>query len=516
MTITIMIRIATTALALLFWNLLPGVATLSQQRPIRRVAVVGSGVAGLALAQGLTNSPTLCDKYGSDHDNNWDVSLFDARPKLDTTAGAGIQLNGGLHVLGLMNPAVQQAVMEAGLPMTTVRSRAKAWNPDNAFDTLLQLDLRQVVDKAGVDNVLVQDDQLLWTSIMRGALQQALFDTLPKKTKNNMQFGKSLTNIIKQHDGSVMCEFADGTQAGPFDVIVGCDGVKSACKEYIERGCISKDASQREGPNVAIYSGIRIKYAVKDGDPSQEQAESAMLSQYFGDGAYGLEGTYGSGPGRPNTKCAFVVALDEDYIGPFKKKEAQSIQEKVGENADWSQDVRRELADTQASMLSDIERTKVPDFDISPTVSSADRLFELGIYFHSPFSLNGWSKQVSGPDSAMVILCGDAAHCMPPFLGQGSNQAIQDAYCLAEKFYIYNRAVATGDESVSLPQLAKEYEKTRWLPTFNIFWKSLFLGYLETGGPDGVIARFRDVFFKTMGVVGVAQRVLLSAATPKV
>ena len=67
-----------------------------------------------------------------------------------------------------------------------------------------------------------------------------------------------------------------------------------------------------------------------------------------------------------------------------------------------------------------------------------------------------------------------------------------------------------------MPQLAKEYEKTRWLPTFNIFWKSLFLGYLETGGPSGVAAGFRDVFFKTMGALGVAQRVLLGAAIPKI
>jgi hypothetical protein len=42
------------------------------------------------------------------------------------------------------------------------------------------------------------------------------------------------------------------------------------------------------------------------------------------------------------------------------------------------------------------------------------------------------------------------------------------------------------------------------------------LGYLETGGEEGVYAKFRDVFFKTMGVLGVAQQVLISAATPKV
>jgi hypothetical protein len=46
--------------------------------------------------------------------------------------------------------------------------------------------------------------------------------------------------------------------------------------------------------------------------------------------------------------------------------------------------------------------------------------------------------------------------------------------------------------------------------------KSVFLGYLETGGNDGIYAKFRDVFFKTMGILGVARMILLSAAVPKV
>jgi hypothetical protein len=64
--------------------------------------------------------------------------------------------------------------------------------------------------------------------------------------------------------------------------------------------------------------------------------------------------------------------------------------------------------------------------------------------------------------------------------------------------------------------MLKDYENTRWPSTFGIFWKSTFLGYLETGGEDGLYARFRDVFFKTMGAVGIAERVLLSAAKPKI
>jgi FAD binding domain len=195
-----------------------------------------------------------------------------------------------------------------------------------------------------------------------------------------------------------------------------------------------------------------------------------------------------------------------------------------------------------------------------------------------------------------------AAHAMPPLLGQGANQAIQDAYCLATKLYDYNVAVATEplyrkDEQereneeiafapttpTSLRSLLQEYERIRWAATFQIFWyvgvlctaglisifeqivlavrslltskhfscalfvdnrKSVFLGYLgkcychclvvflfsstsklnsqfvvsfkETGGNDGLYAKFRDVFFKTMGILGVARIILLSAAVPKV
>lgn len=43
-----------------------------------------------------------------------------------------------------------------------------------------------------------------------------------------------------------------------------------------------------------------------------------------------------------------------------------------------------------------------------------------------------------------------------------------------------------------------------------------FLGYLETGGFSGFYAKFRDLFFKTMGTIGVASYILLNAATPTI
>lgn len=483
------------------------------------------------------------------------IECFDGRSGLDQGLGAGIQLNGGLAVLGKINPAVMRAVMEAGMPAKQVRSRSKSWaenganvndknnvnvnvNDPTPFETLLELDLAKTVRAAGggaADELILEDGQLLWYSIMRGTLQQTLFETLPAETRDCVQFGKTLTDIVPAAaDGSgagagaagATLKFADGTTSGPFDLVIGCDGVKSAVKEYIEEGRISPDAARREGAAAALYSGVRIRYAVKDGDASEPPAKSATLSQYFGNGAYALDGTYGAGKGQPNAKASFIVYLDDNYFGPFKKRRKKAAngsgsdnkEPVVGENADWTQDVLLAADRTRAKMLEQLKVSGIPDTDLIPTISNADRFFDCGVYFHNPFTFAGWSKEIhSSNGSSLAVLCGDAAHAFPPFLGQGSNQAIQDAYCLSKKVRQYNAQIQRGDEDApALKELFKEYDTTRWPATFGITWKAAFLGYLETGGEEGVYAKFRDVFFKTMGVVGVAQQVLISAATPKV
>jgi len=114
---------------------------------------------------------------------------------------------------------------------------------------------------------------------------------------------------------------------------------------------------------------------------------------------------------------------------------------------------------------------------------------------------------------------------MPPFLGQGSNQAIQDSYCLAKKIYEHNgRSLGTYESppleegeveaEVSLKKLLKEYEQKRWATTTSISAKAGFLGYLEAS--EGFPAKFRDVFFSTMFRLGIAKKIFLGAATPNV
>lgn len=97
---------------------------------------------------------------------------------------------------------------------------------------------------------------------------------------------------------------------------------------------------------------------------------------------------------------------------------------------------------------------------------------------------------------------------MPPHLGQGANQAVQDAHALALSI------AGIGGEHESLSDALDHYEKVRKIPVSAILRSSKAVGMLETqGGPIGMT--IRNNLFRMLGAVHGVERAFLSAAIPR-
>jgi len=142
-----------------------------------------------------------------------------------------------------------------------------------------------------------------------------------------------------------------------------------------------------------------------------------------------------------------------------------------------------------------LERTGMPE-ELQKIARRVDRVFEVGCYTSN--SLQPWSKD------GQLVLVGDAAHAMPPFLGQGANQAIQDAYSLASN-------LASAD---TVSEALAKYQRTRLPPTASLTLKSVLVGKLETQAGAGAV--FRDALIGTLARIGVAKQIFLDGAAVRV
>ena len=413
--------------------------------------------------------------------------------------------------------------------MQKVVSTCRPWFGSNTNDSwkIFELDLqhaiteRDTADKERIVNIaaenggfenkqidgLVADDgEIFAYTILRGTLQRIMQTELSKEHDIDVQFDKRLCDISnKEGEGGITCQFTDGTQSSGYDLIVGCDGIQSAVRQYVNNGSI-----QAKKKEAAIYSGLRITFAIQE--DAQDADEVCTFTQHFGNGAYALTSTYGAGKDKSRAMGAFLVYPDENYIGPFKRQKpaeenivgtskTTSIDEAkpLDENVDWTQN-KRIPKDKIQECLKILQTSSIPGNDVASIVGEADRFFDLGVYFYNPFTLNGWVREIEGSgrdnNPKFAVLSGDAAHAMPPFLGQGANQAMQDSCSLAAKIFEYNSQVSTSSSEADLKALLKDYENRRWLPTTSITIKAALLGYLEVG--PSLFSNFRDVFFLVM------------------
>ena len=100
----------------------------------------------------------------------------------------------------------------------------------------------------------------------------------------------------------VVCRFDDGEEEA-FDLVIGCDGVKSKVRDQVVGGEES-----------AIYSGKRILFGIAphtDGaNGSRPKEVQGEVHQWFGEGTYTFTTSYGGVTGPRYDQIAVITAAD--------------------------------------------------------------------------------------------------------------------------------------------------------------------------------------------------------------
>ena len=475
----------------------------NEEDDLYSVCVLGAGPAGLttALAMQKMVSPLSTTTKPSPLSKLKITVLEKNANALDGNVGGGFNINGGAAVLEKLG-VYEEVFSKNANALRAVLSRRCDVDRTKLFEVDIEREVRGDF-LTNAKELLVNEErgEVMAGTVMRADLSQSLRESLNEETCE-VVLGCEVIGVDAE-SGEVELRRRDGTttETRKFDLIVGADGIDSLARKCVVESNASSGngsssgsgnssrsgGSSTSGRKEPIYSGIKILFGVtgvddKPEDLIRELSDRTTAHQWFGDGAYSLVFT-GGGENKKRHNLAFC---SNEPLGS------------ANSNPSWRANslVTKEYAHNKmmkANMPADVLRLCL----------RCERFFEIGVFFHEP--LDSWSSS-----NGKVVLVGDAAHAMPPFLGQGANQAMQDAYVLA-------KCLATCGADIKNPSKVNEalqsYSNTRRPPTEAIMNASRFVGALETG--KGPVSLFRDLAFFVAGKFGITGKIFLSGATPR-
>ncbi|AXG79524.1 FAD-dependent monooxygenase [Streptomyces paludis] len=232
--------------------------------------------------------------------------------------------------------------------------------------------------------------------LTRADLHSLLASAVPEGT---VRFGKACQSLDETPEG-VEIRFTDGTSARA-DVVVGADGIRSGVRQ----------GRVRDEP---VYSGLSVHRGLVPTD---------RLPSFFGE----PRSTLWSGEGKHFVSYPVAAGRLVNFVAtlPARQWHAES----------WSEP--GEVADVAAAFA---------DWDeaLHTLITAAESVTRWAL--HTRNADLPWSTH-------RTTLAGDAAHPMLPFMAQGANQGIEDAFALAS-------ALAGGDPTDPAGAL-RRYEHAR-------------------------------------------------------
>ncbi len=374
-----------------------------------RVAVVGAGIGGLALAAALAGSGTRCE-------------VFEQTRQL-AEVGAGVQLAPNavrpLHRLGL-GPVLRACAVR--IEATEIRG----WNGRPVARTPLGEECERLFGAP-------------YYTVHRAHLHEALLQRTPP---GMLHLGRRLLRVEEDDDG-VTLAFEDGSTHRA-DVVVGADGIHSAVREALVR-------------DEPVFSGLGVYRGLLPMERlPRAAARGAVVRLWLGPGSHLV--CY---PVSGGSQVSFAATA------PLSDPPAES----------WT------AAGDPSDLVREFGHWRGLPAQIASAARAAGTVRRWALHDREP--LKQWS-------TGRITVLGDAAHPMLPFMAQGANQAVEDAFDLA--------ACLTGPEGEDAAAALARYESLRAPRTASIQQGSRGNGSV-LHLPDGDEQRERDTAMQRMSAL---------------
>jgi 2-polyprenyl-6-methoxyphenol hydroxylase-like FAD-dependent oxidoreductase len=343
-----------------------------------KVAIVGCGISGLCLAQGLKLKGI-------------DFHLYERDPSRETR-------NQGYRITVDENGL---KALEACLPEHLFNLVEATGGEPGGFFRFLRGDLREIYS---LDFTPKPDapSKYLGRQIDRAVLREILLTGL----EENISFGKACIRV-EDHANYAILHFSDGTSVSA-DLVVGADGASSMVRQAVGQSepeelntfAIYGRTITREG---VIPAGLENSGVLAIGPPGKAFFFATMRFRELPQEAFpnfGLDGT--RVVKEPYIMWAIAVSSSNPYFSQ---------------------------ADTDLKSLQNIANGLMDGFDpaLRRFVLEAEPDDTLLLPLRASANASQWR-------SPRLTLMGDATHLMPPFGAHGGNTALRDAALLAECF----------------------------------------------------------------------------------